>query len=349
MSGLLDYIYSFYQSPPPSIEKQQVNRVYGWKKGNCYNLADKYIFDLVRGHSNIVSVDLRSNCPEVYDQGHLGSCTANAIGFCYHYDELKQKESTPFTPSRLFIYYNERNMEGHVDTDSGAEIHDGIHVINTIGVCDENDWVYDIAKFTEKPSQECYSIAEKHRTVDYRAVEQSIEQLKAALIQGFPVVFGFTVYESFESDDVAKTGLMPMPKDGEKILGGHAVAVVGFDDSKKLFTIRNSWGSGWGDKGYFYMPYEFITNPDMASDFWTVTKTKDAPWQSNTSTILSSESQTVDDECENSSDTSKEILENHLKTKIIYDKIMSIKNTARSTSPLILVGKRNRKNKLNQS
>ena len=202
---------------------------------------------------------------------------------------------------------------------------------------------------SEKPSQECYSIAEKHRTVDYRAVEQSIEQLKAALIQGFPVVFGFTVYESFESDDVAKTGLMPMPKDGEKILGGHAVAVVGFDDSKKLFTIRNSWGSGWGDKGYFFMPYEFITNPDMASDFWTVTKTKDAPWQSNTSIILSSESQTIDDEYGNSSDTSKEILENHLKTKIIYDKIMSIKNTARSTSPLILVGKRNRKNKLNQS
>jgi C1A family cysteine protease len=92
---------------------------------------------------------------------------------------------------------------------------------------------------------------------------------------GFPVVFGFTVYESFEGNDVATTGNMPMPASGEKVLGGHAVALVGFNDDRRVFIVRNSWGASWGDQGYFYMPYEFITNPEYASDFWSVRKTKD--------------------------------------------------------------------------
>jgi C1A family cysteine protease len=102
-------------------------------------------------------VDLRDHMPEVYDQGHLGSCTANAIGGAYEYDQIKQKELEPFTPSRLFIYYNERDVEGTVEEDSGAMIRDGMKVINKIGVVPEPMWPYDIEKFKEKPSEKCYS------------------------------------------------------------------------------------------------------------------------------------------------------------------------------------------------
>jgi C1A family cysteine protease len=269
-------IYSIYNSIfGVKKTEEEFKRIYGWKKGCTYDKTDKMVLEFTFGHSQIKLLDFRQKCPPVYDQGKLGSCTANAIGFCYHFDELKQDEASPFQPSRLFIYYNERNMEGHVDTDSGAEIHDGIKTLKDIGVCSEDSWPYDITKFTEKPADTCFESAKEHRSIENAAIFHSIEQLKAALIAGFPVVFGFTVYESFESPAVATTGVMPMPQADEKILGGHAVALVGFDDSRSVFIVRNSWGDSWGDKGYFYMPYEFIKNPEYASDFWSVRKTKD--------------------------------------------------------------------------
>jgi len=166
-------------------------------------------------------------------------------------------------------------MEGTIPTDSGAEIHDGIQSIHDVGVCDESMWKYDISKFTVRPPQECFDEATKHTAISYRAVGKSLEELKSALIAGFPVAFGFIVYSSFESQEVARTGIMPMPQAGEYILGGHAVAMVGFDDVRKVFIVRNSWGAGWGDRGYFYMPYAFITDRDDASDFWTVSKVSD--------------------------------------------------------------------------
>ena len=271
MSSLIYSIYNTFFGE----SKKKESRLYGWKKGSMYEAAEKLILDFGFGHAQIKLLDFRTKCPAVYDQGKLGSCTANAIGFCYHFDELKQDEASPFQPSRLFIYYHERNMEGHVNTDSGAEIHDGIQTIKEIGVCSEDSWPYDITKFTEKPADTCFETAKQHRSISNAAITQSIEQLKAALIMGFPVVFGFTVYESFEGNDVATTGNMPMPASGEKVLGGHAVALVGFNDDRRVFIVRNSWGASWGDQGYFYMPYEFITNPEYASDFWSVRKTKD--------------------------------------------------------------------------
>lgn len=274
MSSWTSYIYSsiFGSSVSSSLTKTK----YGWNKsGLYYNSAEKYIFTESHLSKIIKHVDLRDECPPIYDQGHLGSCTANALAFCYQYDELHQKESCTFTPSRLFIYYNERNIEGHVLDDNGAEIHDGVQVMNTLGVCDEVEWTYDISKFTIKPDENCYINALLHKTSAYRPIQQKLSQLRAALITGFPVVFGFSVYESFESPDVAKTGNMPIPLATEKLLGGHAVAAVGFDDTRRVFIVRNSWGASWGDKGYFYMPYDFITNPDMASDFWTITSTQD--------------------------------------------------------------------------
>ncbi len=214
--------------------------------------------------------DLRTQCPPVYDQGQLGSCTANAIGAAMQFDEIKQKFQNVFVPSRLFIYYNERVIEGSVNTDSGAQIRDGIKCISKMGDCPETLWPYDISKFTQKPPKECYDQARKYRAVSYQRLIQDLNQFKGCLASGYPFVFGFTVYESFESQQVANTGQVSMPLPGEKVMGGHAVLAVGYDDSNQTFLVRNSWGPTWGMKGYFTMPYAYLLNSNLASDFWTV-------------------------------------------------------------------------------
>jgi C1A family cysteine protease len=223
------------------------------------------------------AIDLRPDCPAVYDQGHLGSCTANAIAGAIEFDRMKQKLSV-FCPSRLFIYYNERVMEGTVGSDSGAMIRDGIKSVAHEGACPETEWPYDITKFANKPAAPCYADALKDRAVAYQRVSPLLNQLKGCLAAGYPFAFGFTVYESFESQQVADTGQAPMPAANEGVLGGHAVLCVGYDDAQQRFTCRNSWGNQWGmpsgpghtDRGYFTLPYAYLTSPHLASDFWTV-------------------------------------------------------------------------------
>ena len=216
------------------------------------------------------SVDLTSACPAIYDQGHLGSCTANAIAAAMQFDQLKQNLSTVFVPSRLFIYYDERAMEGTVDSDSGAMIRDGMKSVGNQGVCPEDMWPYNIESFAVKPTDACYQAALQHKAILYQRVTRNLNQMKGCLASGYPFVFGFTVYESFESEQVAKDGHAPMPKPGEQVLGGHAVLAVGYDDVNQWFIVRNSWGTGWGMQGYFTLPYAYLTNRGLASDFWTV-------------------------------------------------------------------------------
>jgi len=214
-------------------------------------------------------VDLRRQFPPVYDQGHLGSCTANAIGAAFQFEQRKQKQKD-FMPSRLFVYYNERAMEGTVDTDSGAMIRDGIKSIAKLGVCSEDIWSYDITKFRDKPSRAAYSEASKHQALVYRRVLPNLHQMQGCLAAGFPFVFGFTVYESFQGSDVAKTGEVPLPKRGEQVLGGHAVIAVGYDDTAQTFIVRNSWGKSWGKQGHCFMPYVYLTDTQLARDFWAI-------------------------------------------------------------------------------
>jgi C1A family cysteine protease len=182
---------------------------------------------------------------------------------------MKEKKKD-FMPSRLFIYYNERDIEGTVDSDSGAQIRDGIKSIASQGDCPENEWSYDISKFAQKPPQKCYADALKHKAVQYQRITRTLNQMKGCLASGYPFVFGFTVYDSFESEEVAKTGQLNMPSAGENVVGGHAVLAVGYDDTQNRFIVRNSWGSSWAMKGYFTMPYRYLLDQNLSDDLWTV-------------------------------------------------------------------------------
>jgi len=215
------------------------------------------------------SADLRPQCPPVYYQGNLGSCTANSIAGAIEFERLKQGLED-FVPSRLFIYYNERVMEGTVATDSGAQIRDGIKSMADQGACPESDWPYDISQFAVKPPDNCYQDALKDKVVQYSRLTQNLNQMKGCLASGYPFVFGFTVYQSFESPEVAKTGIAPMPQPGEDVLGGHAVMAVGYDDGPQTFIVRNSWGTGWGMQGYFTLPYAYLLERSLSSDLWTI-------------------------------------------------------------------------------
>jgi C1A family cysteine protease len=224
-------------------------------------------------------VDLRPQMPPIYYQGGLGSCTANAIGAAVEYVRRKQADPDPYTPARLFIYYNERLLEGTVKQDSGAYIRDGFKAISRWGTVDETLWPYSDNKviagralppFMKKPPSSVYKAARKDLAISYEGVPQNRTMIMIALTQGFPVVVGFSVYDSFETPEVARTGIMPMPGAAENLLGGHAVLVVGFDTEKGYWIVRNSWGTGWGEGGYFYMPFAYLENPNLSSDFWVL-------------------------------------------------------------------------------
>lgn len=255
---------------------------YGWLPDLPDHRDHMFAAPLARLAAMPSKVDLRRQCPPVYNQGQIGSCTANAIAAAIEFDRLKQKLAD-FTPSRLFIYYNERSMEHSVATDSGAQIRDGIKSVNNLGACDEMEWAYDDtpadpdtnlwphgAKPTQKPPSKCYFDALKHKAVTYRRLMQDLAQMRGCLSAGYPFVFGFTVYTAFESSSVAKTGTVNLPSSHEHVLGGHAVMAVGYDDNAQRFIVRNSWGTKWGMKGYFTIPYAYLLSAKLASDFWTI-------------------------------------------------------------------------------
>ena len=225
-------------------------------------------------------VNLHDQCPKtVYDQGQIGSCTANAIAGAVEFDQIKQGQ-TQATPSRLFIYYNERAMEHSIQFDAGAQIRDGVKSVAKLGACSETLWAYDdtppptedspcpTCKFAQKAPASCYTEALKHQILVYRRLPQDLKTMKSCLASGFPFVFGFTCYSNLPFQST--TGDIPMPTAHDHVIGGHAVLAVGYDDATHKFMLRNSWGPAWGQGGYGFIPYTYLLDGNLADDFWTI-------------------------------------------------------------------------------
>ncbi len=203
--------------------------------------------------------------------GHIlisGNCTAFGTCAAYNYKQITQKQSHGKL-SELYTYYNTRVIQNTVDYDSGASIRDAVKSVATNGVCHQTSWPYDIAKFRQRPNQKSYDEGNKSRAVAYLRVDQNLTAMKSQLAAGNPIIFGFSVFESFESQAVANSGIVPIPNvSREKLLGGHCMTIVGYSSARQTFIVRNSWGKDWGMKGYCEMPFAFLLDSSIASDFW---------------------------------------------------------------------------------
>lgn len=211
--------------------------------------------------------DLLDHNPPVYDQGQLGSCVGQSIAGCYAICRSVQAQEV-IKPSPLFVYYFTRQMEGTVEVDAGCTLRNGMKVVNNMGACLEELWPYKVTKFREHPVQDAVTDALLYQVIQYERLPQDLTTMKQCLFDRHPFVFGFAVYDSFYQVD--SNGQMSLPSQSENMLGGHAVCAVGYDDEKQIIMVRNSWGKKWGAEGYFAMPYSYITDRNLAADFWTM-------------------------------------------------------------------------------
>jgi len=244
---------------------------YGWRPSLPDQRDLRLRFTPAQQVATAPSVDLRTTnyLPAIWDQGQLGSCVAHGVGAAFSFDYAKQGASGNYDPSRLFIYYNGRVSEGTVNQDSGLTITDGAKALAAFGAPPSTDWPYDISKYTIKPPAQAYTHGQDTQAVKYARVSQSVADMQACLTAGYPIVVGFTVYSSFESDQVAATGDVPMPGPQEAVLGGHCVLIIGYDTEGR-WIARNSWGVNWGQAGYFTFPQAYLTDQSLSDDFWCV-------------------------------------------------------------------------------
>lgn len=214
--------------------------------------------------------DFRSRYPRVWNQKTLGSCTAHAVGGACLFLDIYDKDMAIVVPSRLFIYYATRSLEGTISRDSGATIRNSIKAVAKFGYPVEDLWPYNIRDFKVRPSDDVIATAVPQKISSYERVDRDLTSFKEVLSQGYPIVLGFSVYSSADGDEVTRTGKIPVPQKGDKYRGGHAVLACGYDDELGALIIRNSWGESWGENGYGYLPYEFIEDRNLSGDFWTI-------------------------------------------------------------------------------
>lgn len=251
-------------------------RLHGLGYGTARDRRDKRDVRYVARFKGVLpkAVDLRPLMPPIYNQHHLNSCSANAIGGALWFESRHHhKDPAHPSPSRLFIYYNERAIEGVIAHNDPVSLRDGYKTVARDGVCSERLWPYKVRRFRRRPSKKSYAHAQQHRVIRYMRVNQALDAMRTCLATAHPFTAGFGVYDTFKSRLVRDTGVVPIPSHGhEKCLGGHAMLVVGYLDDARHFIVRNSWGTSWGDQGYCYIPYQYLLDPDYAWDFWTVRK-----------------------------------------------------------------------------
>lgn len=247
--------------------KYKLNYAFEKKDGRDYKLT-RQVFSTFPPQ-----FDVRDNYEDVpvFDQKTAGTCTAQATALAYIL-HLKKRKLPSFVPSRCYIYANSRLLVGtDVSQDSGAELRDVMRAVDKFDTCDEILWPYEEINYFRKPTKACYAAAKKHATFQYLAVQRGLKSLKQCLYDGNGVVFGIMIYESFMSEEVTRTGVVPMPDvKNEECIGGHAVCLVGWDDSKESFLVQNSWSESFGVKGCFWLKYEYVLDPALSDDFWVI-------------------------------------------------------------------------------
>jgi C1A family cysteine protease len=247
-----------------------VKRHHGTGRDRASTLDWKYRPDQSATRRLPPAVDLRRHCPPIYDQLHLNSCSANALAAALRFDEIKEGHVRNPPPSRLFIYFNERLVAGVADQNTPVSLRDGYRTIAKFGACAERMWPYDVRRFKRKPPPSCYEAARRCVAIEYYRIRRTVSDLRACLAQRYPFVFAIAVHRSMLSRAVRRTGVLPVPTRRDAFVGGHAVLAVGYQASTRRFIFRNSWGRCWGDRGYGYMPFEFIASAALTWDFWTM-------------------------------------------------------------------------------
>lgn len=241
-----------------------MRRKYGYKP-ELTDHRDKLYRLIAPSVSLPVAVDLRPSCPPIFDQEDLGACTASGLSTAVEF--MDSKEGLPHTAlSRLFIYFNERAMHGNIDRDSGSTLRDGVKSLTKYGVCPESVWPYQISQFDDVPTPEAYAEAESRKLVSYHRI-LNVQEMLRCLAEGFPFVFGLSVYESFESEDTKNTGVVVPPRPHERMIGGHCMCAVGYSMDDNFFIVANCWGSDWGQDGFCFIPFHYM---ETADDIWTL-------------------------------------------------------------------------------
>jgi len=233
------------------------------------------------------SIDLRKWCSPIENQGSLGSCTAHAgVGIVEYFE--RRAFGKHIDASRLFLYKATRNLL-HLTGDTGAFLRTTMGALVLFGVPPEEYWPYVVANFDKEPPAFCYAFAQNYQAIKYYRLDSVgtttnvlLNRIKTNLAAGLPSMFGFTVFSSYIQ--AATTGKIPYPTPGERIVGGHAVVAVGYDDNMKIkntnpgatetkgaLLIRNSWGEKWGNSGYGWLPYEYVLQK-LAIDWWSLVK-----------------------------------------------------------------------------
>ncbi len=246
------------------LDKNELKQ-YGWKRElpDCRDYL-KFADNFTANYAE--QIDLRDKSFAIYEQKQIGSSASNAIAAAYEFAML-QKDIN-FSPSRLFIYYNQRKENNKLIADIGGDIRSGLKSITKYGVCDEKIWPTNIENINLQPSIECYTMAQENKYIKYQRIRQTANQIKTTLSLNIPIIVGISIYESFNNN---QNGHIEMPKHTEKLLGGHCVLLVGYNENKE-WIFRNSWGSEWGDNGYGYLPYEYLIPKNyLADDFWVLT------------------------------------------------------------------------------